>query len=175
MKMKYSELKQELSKLKEPDLWVKQTPKKGDHIRKRDGLFYHHAIYISDSEIIHMTYGKDGLLGHNGFMETTDKKSFSKKRTIEVRKYNSEELKILLPIEQSINIAQKSLGKVNYDVLFSNCEHYINFYKLGKFISSQVLHLTDKPIIKTNKIGINSFLNNVYKELDKLKEYKNGK
>jgi hypothetical protein len=173
--MKYSELKQEINKLKEPNLWVKQTPKKGDHIRKRDGLFYHHAIYISDSEIIHMTYGKDGIMGHNGFLEITDINSFSFKRPIEVRKYDSEELKILLPIEQSINRARKSLGKIKYDVLFSNCEHYINFFKLGKFISSQVLHLTDKPIFKTNEIGINRFLNNIYQELNKLKEYQNGK
>ena len=165
----------QLNKLKDSNLWIKQTPKRGDHIRKKDGFFYHHAIYISDFKIIHMTYGKGGIMGHDGFLETTDMKNFLSKRPIEVRKYNSKELKILLPIEESINNAQKSLGKVKYDILFSNCEHYINFFKLGKFISSQVIHLTEEPIIKADEKGINNFLNNVYKELGKLKENKNGK
>jgi len=168
MEMKRKLLKAELNKLAEPELWRAQMPQCGDAIRKRDGLFYHHALYVSDDEIIHMTYGQDGIMGHEGFLETTTMEAFASKRKIEVRQFSAEEAQNLHPIDQRIAAARKHLGKVNYDLLFSNCEHYVTFFLTGRFVSSQVRKIVNRPIVKNQETGMNHFLGKIYNSLDQL-------
>ena len=173
--MKYSKLKQELSRIKDSEFWIEKEPKRGDHIRRRGGIFNHHALYISDEEVIHFTYGENGIMGKEGNLEITNLADFKGKRKVEVRVYTEEEQKCLFPVELRIKNALEAIGKKQYDVLFSNCEHYISFFTMGKFESRQVNLLVDKPIVKSNETGINNLLNNIYIEMTNIKEKNNGK
>lgn len=39
------------------EIWVRKMPQMGDHIRvmRIGGLYAHHGVYVSDSEVIHFT------------------------------------------------------------------------------------------------------------------------
>ncbi|MCF7911464.1 MAG: lecithin retinol acyltransferase family protein [Candidatus Cloacimonetes bacterium] len=168
--MKYGKLKQELNRIKDSEFWIEKNPEPGDHIRRRGGIFNHHALYISDGEVIHFTYGKNGIMGKEGFLELTSLEDFKGKRKVEVRVYSEEEQKCLFPVEIRIKNALAAIGRKQYDVLFSNCEHYISFFTMGKFESRQINILVDKPIVKSKETGINNLLNNIYIEMTKIKE-----
>jgi hypothetical protein len=164
--MKYSKLKDELKKIAENDIWHTSIPKIGDHIRTREGFFYHHAIFISENEVFHMTYGNNGYFGNEGFFEICSLDEFSSKRGIEVRIYSEEEKALLRSEEEIVKQADALLGAVNYDLIFSNCEHYINEITLGKFESNQVKNLVKKPIIRSNDNSINNMLSSIFETLN---------
>lgn len=160
--MNYTKLRQELKKIKDEDKWTAKNPVAYDHIRVRDGLFYHHAVYKSDDVVYHMTYQDGDIFGHKGYFEICTLDKFKRNQTAEVRIYSEEEKLRLLAHQEIDQRLTNILGDVNYDLLFSNCEHYVNHITMNQFISYQVQQLNDKPIDEQDNKGINHILESVY-------------
>lgn len=119
--------------------WQAQTPQQGDHIRVNRGVYNHHGIYISNSEVIHFSsLDDDNVLGEGNEVITTSLAHFLRKGTVEVKVYSNDELNDLYPIADIVQWARGSLGDSGYHIVFNNCEHFANWCTLGRFHSQQV-------------------------------------
>ena len=168
-----------LNNMNETDeIWNNKIPKKGDHIRVDRGLYNHHGIYISDSEVIHFT-GRDAdniLDWSNNEVINTNLEEFKRGDILEVKSYTDEEIYDLYPISHIVNYSRACLGDKGYNLIFNNCEHFANVCTLGRFRSTQVqeffklLDLTgkDKWPNQQNKGGYNMGL------LDKVGKFFSG-
>ncbi len=124
------------------EIWTSKQPQPGDHIRvqRMNGLYAHHGIYVSDSEVIHFTGADDDSVLDWSKPEViaTDLAAFLKGGTLEVKEYTDEEFADLYSPEQIISYARHCLGDKGYNLLFNNCEHFANVCTLGRFRSRQV-------------------------------------
>jgi len=118
--------------VKKKRIWQRIEPVRGDHIRVRRFLYYHHGVYISDKEVIHFnTPGKgDGLLG-DAEVIATSLKEFLELGLCEVRQYNSSLLEKSLPTDTVVKRARSRLGESGYSIVFNNCEHFARWCKVG--------------------------------------------
>lgn len=132
--------------------WEFIEPYPGSHIRVQVGKIYHHAIYIGDNMVIQ--FGMP-------FSYTSDPKSikvikspiedFLSNGFLEVRVYTKKEQHQKRSDDQIIKIATSRIGEGGYDLLYNNCEHFVNDCIFGKKISEQV-ELIHQDIRK--KLGI---------------------
>lgn len=124
------------------EIWVQKPPQKGDHIRvqRMNGLYAHHGVYVSDSEVIHFTGADDDSIldWDKPKVISTDLAAFLKGGTLEVKEYTDEEFADLYSPEQIIVYARACLGDKGYNLIFNNCEHFANVCTLGRFRSNQV-------------------------------------
>jgi hypothetical protein len=119
--------------------WHTQKAQQGDHIRVSRGVYNHHGIYISDSEVIHFSsHDDDNLLGEGNEVIATSLRQFLRSGTLEVKIYTSDEQKDLYPVANIVRWAKDSLGDSGYHLAFNNCEHFANWCTLGRFHSQQV-------------------------------------
>lgn len=128
--------------VKASEVWLFTSPKRGDHIRVRrmNGLYYHHGIYVSDDEVIHFTGDDDDsvLDWSKAHVISTGLTRFLNGGTVEVKEYNDEECGDLYPVEGIVSYARACLGDDGYNLVFNNCEHFANACTLGKYRSRQV-------------------------------------
>ena len=105
----------------------------GDHIRvKRKRRFYtHHAIYMGDGEVIHVT----GSIREKTDPEVkkTDLQRFLKGGTLKRREYKER-----LPASETIRIAERHISDKSYSMIWNNCEHFATYCVTGKKKSRQV-------------------------------------
>ena len=131
-----------LDSLEAPEIWCFRAPERGDHIRvcRMNGIYYHHGIYVSDSEVIHFTGDDDDsvLDWSKAHVIRTDLARFLSGGEVEVKEYNDEEIADLYPVEGIVNYARSCLGDGGYNLIFNNCEHFANACTLGKYRSRQV-------------------------------------
>ena len=100
----------------------------GDHIRVKLDSFYHHGIYVSDSEVIHFcTNGIFTILSRNLEVTSTDINAFSQGYKVEVVNYTDR-----FSAEKTVKIAQSMIGTKDYDLTFNNCEHFVTLCTTGK-------------------------------------------
>ncbi len=121
--------------------WSYTSPKRGDHIRvQRSGIYSHHGIYISDDEVIHFTGTEDDSILDWSKCEVirTDLARFLRGGAVEVKIYNDDELADLYPVEHIVSYARSCLGDRGYNLVFNNCEHFVNVCTLGQYRSRQV-------------------------------------
>ena len=128
--------------LEPAELWTFKNPRRGDHIRVRrmNGLYYHHGIFISAEEVIHFTGDDDDsvLDWSKAHVIKTDLQKFLCGGEVEVKEYNDAELGDLYPVEGIVSYARACLGDDGYNLIFNNCEHFANACTLGKYRSQQV-------------------------------------
>ena len=121
------------------EMWYFIAPKPSDHIRVNRGLFYHHGIYIAESEVIHFSSeDDDDILGTSNFVIKTTLDDFLRDGEVEVKVYTQRELPDLFPVKEIMNYARASLGVSGYNLVFNNCEHFANTCTLGVHHSQQV-------------------------------------
>lgn len=140
--------------------WTITTPKKGDHIRVSRDLYTHHGLYFSNDEIIHFTgQGNDNIAdwSENQVMTST-LTEFLRGGTLEVRVYNEEEKKNLLPPDQIHENAKSRLGERGYNLILNNCEHFANQCALGKHSSEQIEDIVSIFDTSSNSIEYNGTL-----------------
>ena len=128
--------------LEPPEIWSSKNPKRADHIRVRrmNGLYYHHGIFISAAEVIHFTGDDDDsvLDWSKARVIKTTLQQFLRGGYVEVKEYSDAELDDLYPVEGIVSYARACLGDDGYNLIFNNCEHFANACTLGKYRSRQV-------------------------------------
>ncbi|HKA30896.1 MAG TPA: lecithin retinol acyltransferase family protein [Candidatus Binatia bacterium] len=104
---------------------------RGDHICVNRLGYTHHGIDCGDQTVIHYT----GEFGHkrNAAVRRTPLCEFLKGGAKQVCEYAE-----YAPADAVIARAERRLGEENYNLAFSNCEHFARWCKTGRHHSEQV-------------------------------------
>ncbi|KAH9496471.1 Phospholipase A and acyltransferase 3 [Bulinus truncatus] len=138
-----------------------KKPEKGDRIEIKRGLFSHWALYIGDDEVIHLR--GVGNAGNN----STSKNLFSvsgaqfDKAEVAIDKIwnvilndeayvNNSRDSTWTPRGEAdiINEALKLLGPIKYNIIFANCECFVNGCRYGKWFSDQAAETVAKLVYR---------------------------
>ena len=106
--------------------------KRGDHLVTERTGYTHHGLYKGNNEVIHYAGLSDNM--DKGKIEITSYEDFSQNKntyikTHFIRVYNEKE---------SIERAYSRLGEDEYNLVFNNCEHFVNWCIDGLARSEQV-------------------------------------
>ncbi len=122
-------------------MWIKKKPSYGDQIRVNRGLYFHHGIYVSDDEVIQYASPKGSEISQEtALIISTSLSQFLNGGVVEVREYNSEELKKVRSKDEIVKFAKSKLGTGlgEYNLINNNCEHFSNYCAFGIKESNQV-------------------------------------
>ena len=122
-------------------MWVKKQPSYGDQIRVNRGLYFHHGIYVSNDEVIQYASPKGSEIApETALIIKTSLDTFLNGGIVEVREYNSSELKEVRSKDEIVKFAESKLGTGlgEYSLIDNNCEHFSNYCAFGKKVSNQV-------------------------------------
>ena len=119
--------------------WKLIEPVKGDHIRVKSNQLYHHGIYIGNDEVIQFGGPFDMFTKPKDIVvEKVSIEEFLKGGFLEVKVFDRKERKQKRNVDDIVNTALSMLGEGGYDILYNNCEHFVNYCILGEKKSSQV-------------------------------------
>ena len=122
-------------------MWVNKKPSFGNQIRVNRRLYFHHGIYEDDSHVYQYASPKGSEVSPDtALIICTSLDEFLKGGEVEVREYNSEELKKKNSNEEIIRIAKSMLGTGlgEYNIVSNNCEHFSNYCAFNEKRSNQV-------------------------------------
>lgn len=115
----------------------------GDHVWVDCGAYKHHGIATGPKTIIHYL-GKKGVYVDGNIAETGLTK-FSDGAPIRVRRHP----KRLHDRTASVARARERLGETKYNLLFNNCEHFVQWCIEGRKESDQV---QDAAVVATSAV-----------------------
>ncbi|MEM7454931.1 MAG: lecithin retinol acyltransferase family protein [Planctomycetota bacterium] len=104
---------------------------KGDHLRVKFGVYYHHGLDVGDGTVIHFGRGLADI--ENARVEKVARELFSKDRPIEVVSAAAE-----FSADEIVRRAESCLGQSGYNLFDNNCEHFVNWCRTGQASSSQI-------------------------------------
>ena len=107
----------------------------GSHLSVSRGLYYHHAIYIGDNQVIHYS-GFAEAFNKGCIEQTTLEKFLGGRDQFTVVNYPSN--KVLYTNQQIVERAYRCLGEDHYNLVFNNCEHFACWCVTGEKRSEQV-------------------------------------
>ncbi|NXD04267.1 HRSL1 enzyme, partial [Certhia familiaris] len=126
----------------------KQYPKPGDLIEIKRGIFQHWAVYAGDGNVIHaitaddnslpVSSGIEGIFARKALVKKHPLKNVAKEDEWRINnKYDRS--RTPLPVEEIIPCAERWINReVPYNVLGSNCEHFVTRLRYGEGVSDQV-------------------------------------
>ena len=120
--------------------WTVREIKPGDIIRVYTGRYYHFGIYIGDNTVIHFA-GPDPRTLTDASKAKIRKDSldhFSMNKNLEVRDYSIEEKIRKRSPKKVIEEATSQIGNAGYDIIYNNCEHFVNKCVFGVAYSTQI-------------------------------------
>ncbi|NXA82102.1 HRSL1 enzyme, partial [Thryothorus ludovicianus] len=123
-------------------------PQPGDLIEIDRPLCQHWVLYMGDGDVVHLSpidEGAPSVSGSSASIQATRAK-VKKEKLLDVVKDNTWCIKnkydrshTPLPAEKIIWCAECCIGReVLYDVLGSNCEHFVTMLRYGEPLSEQV-------------------------------------
>lgn len=104
---------------------------KGDHIKVKRGMYWHHGIDMGDGTVVHFT-GEPTRKRHAAIRRTSMEK-FLRGGRLEVVEY----AKSYCP-EVVVSRAMSRLAERGYHLALKNCEHFARWCKTGEARSQQV-------------------------------------
>jgi hypothetical protein len=131
----------------------------GDHIFiHRRNIYYHHAIYVGDGKVVHMSKNgqrnklESAVYEHNWetFLDKTP-------GTISVRVYVFKEDRERL-VKLSKSLAEKRFLSGRYDVIKQNCESFSHFVWTGRNFSAQTRYVFRKFNVLRFFLGASHFI-----------------
>ena len=105
---------------------------RGDHIKVKRPLYWHHGIDLGDGTVIHAS-GEPGQLNRGACVRRDPLERFLRGgRAMVVSDPRA------LPADEIVARAAAALGTAEYSVLFNNCEHFAHWCQVGRSLSHQV-------------------------------------
>lgn len=126
--------------MKAKERWTVREIRPGDILRVYTGRYYHFGIYMGDDTVIHFA-GPDALTLTDASQAAIRRDSldhFAMGKPLEVREYSlRERLKKRSP-KKIMAAAVAELGHTGYDIIYNNCEHFVNKCAFGVPYSAQI-------------------------------------
>ena len=126
--------------MKRLEKWVVREIRPGDMLRVWTGRYYHFGIYAGGNTVIHFA-GPDPHTLTDASVARIRKDSlehFAMGKGLEVREYSLEEKLKKRPAKKIIAEAAGQLGQAGYDIIYNNCEHFVNKCAFGIAYSTQI-------------------------------------
>lgn len=122
--------------------WGFGEPKEGDIVRvKIKDTFYHYGIYIGNGDIIQYGTAGDAFTKSKEEIRVliTTYKEFLNGKSIEVRVLSLRDKIKRNSVKKTIELAKNRLGEAKYDLIYNNCEHFVNECVFNKHESTQIV------------------------------------
>lgn len=126
-------------------------PKVGSHLITPRTAYTHHGIYVGNEKVIHYSGLADGL--SSGPVEEVSFRKFHQDKGLDVNIHSDASFSN----QEIIARARERLGETKYNLLYNNCETFVNYCIYNVNTSQQtgaviktVLHAGLKTIGKTN-------------------------
>ena len=126
--------------MKKKEKWIVREIRPGDIIRVYTGRYYHFGIFTGNDTVIHFA-GPDAHTLTDASKARIRKDSlehFSMGKSLEVREYSLEERLKKRPAGKVIAFAESQIGNTGYDIIYNNCEHFVNKCVFGIAYSAQI-------------------------------------
>ncbi len=107
-------------------------PKVASHIVSPRGYYTHHGLYIGNEEVIHYEGLSDGL--NSGPIRKVSLDEFCNNKGYKIRYHHG----VKLSDEEIVSRAKSRLNESSYNLVFNNCEHFVNWCIHGVDRSDQV-------------------------------------
>lgn len=117
----------------------------GDHLYTLRGGYSHHGIYAGSHEVVHYSGLVDGL--SKGPIESTLISEFSQGYEVYVNEHSTREY----GPQETVERARSKIGENSYNIIFDNCEHFVNWCIFGHKSSHQVKNLAASVIASSSK------------------------
>ena len=105
----------------------------GDHLIVRHATYTHHAIDLEDGFVVH--YGRGLHDKSQARVEKVPREIFTRGKPVTTGFHPAR-----FSPDQIIQRALSRLGENEYDLLDNNCEHFVNWCRLGVSESAQIQH-----------------------------------
>ncbi len=133
---------------------------KGDHLTVSRGTYSHHALDLGDGRV--MQYGsRPGE--KSARVEVVDKETFSQGSVARVvgktTPYSPDEI---------VARAWSRVGEQNYSLIWDNCEHFVNWCRIGKGESRQVDRVSEGIASSLTKLAANYFIKTAFRSSAKV-------
>ena len=135
----------------------------GDHIKTKIDNVFHHGIFISDDEVIHFCSNeKFSILSNDLEIQATTLAVFAQENKVEIVEHDNkyEPCKIA-------EIAKSKIGNRDYDIIFNNCEHFVNSCICGEKESQTMNTLKERGLKIQRKNGLNGAIDKIYRTIRK--------
>lgn len=109
--------------------------RKGDHLVTKRFGYTHHGIYLGNQEVIHYSGFANGF--QSGVIEITSYAEFTDGNPCSVKQHSNRKYGVKMTISRALS----RLGEDWYNVLLSNCEHFVSWCIMGMHSSRQVNNL----------------------------------
>lgn len=129
----------------------------GDHLSVQHGLYTHHGIDLGDGTVIHYGRGLSDI--KNAKVEIVSIESFSNGKQVAVV-----DSPICFSVDEVAERAKSRLEENNYDVFDNNCEHFANWCRSGRAISTQA-SMTQTVLRQSTSIASRPFVGTVVRNL----------
>lgn len=120
--------------------WTVRPIVPGDVIRVYNGRFYHFGVYVGEETVVHFAGPDSATLTDPALAsvrrDTLDR--FAMGRPLEVRDYGLRERLKKYPRKKVAENALKRVGEKGYDIIYNNCEHFVNKCAFGVAYSAQI-------------------------------------
>ena len=111
----------------------------GDHLTVCFGVYTHHGIDLGDGTVVHHGRGLHDI--ENAKVEIVSMQEFAGGKPVKVLKSVK-----TFSGQRVVERAKSRLGETCYDVFDNNCEHFVNWCRSGRAISTQIS--TTKTILR---------------------------
>ena len=120
--------------------WVMKEPKPGDMIRVGLGAIHHYGIFVSEEEVIQFGLAptaRNLLPDSEVEVLASDIDAFLAGGFLEVAEFDRKERKGHRKPKEIVAAARSRIGERGYNILYNNCEHFVNECVSGQHICSQ--------------------------------------
>ncbi len=130
----------------------------GDHIRTKIDSVFHHGVFVSEQEVIHFCSDREfSILSNDLEVKATTLAQFANGNKVE--KIECEDR---FARKKSVDIAKSKIGDKDYDIIFNNCEHFVNSCITGNKESYAMNALKEKGLKIRRKSGVNGLVDKLY-------------
>ena len=116
-------------------------PEAGDIIRVRQGEIYHYGIFVSEGEVIQFGLpprSRPDQPADKVEVLATDIDTFLAGGFAEVAELDRKESRRAKAPDERVRAARSRLGERGYNIIYNNCEHFVNECTFGEHSCSQV-------------------------------------
>ena len=96
-------------------------PKLGDHLITPRTVYYHHGIYVGDEKVVHYSGFSEEF--KSGPIEEVSLEEFLQEKEFKVQQHPNSKFSR----QEIVQRAKSRIGEQKYNLIFKNCEHFVNW------------------------------------------------